>query len=690
MLRGFSLPRQHAKLLAVQGKIVVAMGRRLLVYALGLAAVLVAGLALALWGLAACAPPPLPGDELWTWRQMAGTALAIVGRAQSVTCFTGEAAAATALWVAARTGLVLAAIIILALMWESLGQGLRRLWFRLRGGHALLAGEWSDIAGLARTRFAGRVYLPPSEEARAPIARRHPFAAIALADRDHIAADLRCYGARRAALVAAVTRNDLTNVAMADAALATPGMGALLVRLEQPAVRALSAHRLRLAGEETDRSVSVVSLTQMQTRRGAAAAMSGRYTIEGDPRVHIALCGSGEALEAAAFDIVRQGFGLDLERPLLSILRTGHADFSAGALDRLQASAAAEVRVLAAAAGFGLDRAIADIVLDAPPLLALHCASPAPGEAEALARRWEDVLVGLRRPVPPIIAYSSAASPIGRTGMIRMAVAPDLAEARDLAELMDARARAVHAAFLNAQRAARGGAFGAAPAEVEWTSLPEAFRDDNRAVADQMEFKLAQIFMLTQPGGDGVALAPADIETLARTAHARWWAAKALAGWHLGDSRDDRLQLHPDMQPYDLLSEPVKQKDRDEVASLPAMAALAGEALRRERRLGLTQALDAAALARLRTTLASTPKTHVPVVVIDVGADGVLPVAQGLLDVGVYVELVLDAATGTPAAPALLRRAWRIHVVPDGSAAAAIHRRVSEIIESTGAVHALA
>ena len=93
MLRGFSLPRQHAKLLAVQGKIVVAMGRRLLVYALGLAAVLVAGLALALWGLAACAPPPLPGDEFWTWRQMAGTALAIIGRAQSATCFTGEAAA---------------------------------------------------------------------------------------------------------------------------------------------------------------------------------------------------------------------------------------------------------------------------------------------------------------------------------------------------------------------------------------------------------------------------------------------------------------------------------------------------------------------------------------------------------------------------------------------------------------------
>ena len=40
--------------------------------------------------------------------------------------------------------------------------------------------------------------------------------------------------------------------------------------------------------------------------------------------------------------------------------------------------------------------------------------------------------------------------------------------------------------------------FGKAPAEVDWAHLPETFRDDNRNVADQMDYKLAAIFRLAR------------------------------------------------------------------------------------------------------------------------------------------------------------------------------------------------
>ena len=71
--------------------------------------------------------------------------------------------------------------------------------------------------------------------------------------------------------------------------------------------------------------------------------------------------------------------------------------------------------------------------------------------------------------------------------MVRVAATPDLAEARRLSRIREERAVEVHNRFLAAQRAARGAAFGTSESEVEWKDLKENYRDDNRAVTDQME-----------------------------------------------------------------------------------------------------------------------------------------------------------------------------------------------------------
>jgi RyR domain len=452
------------------------------------------------------------------------------------------------------------------------------------------------------------------------------------------------------------------------------------VRLEQPAVRALSSHRLRQKAEQQGRRLSVLSLSSLQVRRGMSASMWGRYTLDGNPRVHIAICGSGPGLQAVAYEIARQGFGLETDKPLLSILRTGTSDFSAGALERLVASVGCEVQVTAAAAATpgALDPAIATIIADHPPLLAIHCIADTEGEAEELAQRWEDVLVLEQQPVPPIVAYTGETRPLGRTGIIRVADAPDLAEALAVEQLMDRRAIAVHEQFLTAQRAARGEQFGEAPAEVPWAKLAENFRDDNRAVADQMDYKLARVRMLSQPGNAGAPLTPDAIDDLAAVAHARWMAARSLAGWTYAPERDNKGLRHPDLMPFDDLTEAGKQKDRDEVMTLPELAGLAGEALRREHRVPVALPLSGPSLDNLLERLGTMPVADFPVVVIPADDPEMFETAEALLAKDYAIEAVIGsmAETSDPAQAArraaIVRAAYRIHAARDRTAREAV------------------
>ena len=360
--------------------------RRLALYVALLAVLAAAGFALALWALFACAPPPLPGDELWTWRTNASEAIGLVLRFGTRACFTADPGGAFALWLGTRTMGVLAVVLAAIVLWEFIGRELRLGWYRARGGHVVLAGTMDDLAGLAHRhgRFAGTFYLAPSRSAAIDIARRRPFAEIVTLDQKRLPRQLARLGVVKAKLLAATTPSDLANVAIAEAGLATPGSGELMVRLEQYSVRTFSSHRLRVRAADQGRPLAIVSLTQLQTRRGLAAAMAGRYTVDGATRVHIALCGSGPGLQAAAFEIARQGFGLDTEPPLLSILRTGTGDFAPGALHRLQSSSVAEIDIAdVMASADGLDRAIGAVAQDNPPLRAVHCIGESPGEAEA-------------------------------------------------------------------------------------------------------------------------------------------------------------------------------------------------------------------------------------------------------------------------------------------------------------------
>lgn len=122
---------------------------------------------------------------------------------------------------------------------------------------------------------------------------------------------------------------------------------------------------------------------------------------------------------------------------------------------------------------------------------------------------------------------------------------------------LDRVARGIHEAYLAGQLR-EGRAPGATPALVPWESLPDGLRQANRAQADHIPFKRRTL---------AISREPETLEALSVAEHRRWMAEKIVAGWRQAPARDDARRLHPAIRPYDELSEPEKQKDRDTVAS---------------------------------------------------------------------------------------------------------------------------
>ena len=53
------------------------------------------------------------------------------------------------------------------------------------------------------------------------------------------------------------------------------------------------------------------------------------------------------------------------------------------------------------------------------------------------------------------------------------------------------------------------------------------------------------------------------VEEMSRNVHEVWSKSRMEQGWTWGEKRDDELKTHPDLVPYDELTEEEKQYDRD-------------------------------------------------------------------------------------------------------------------------------
>jgi hypothetical protein len=669
-------------------------------YLLALVLVLAGAYATALLGLTLCWPDPLTGDEGWVRWMRAHRALEVLfGHQESCFREAEHPHGAWFMWLGSWGLWAAGAVVVAATLWEMLGREARATLRRSRGGHAILAGEPGEIDSLAAGPAAGRsvVCLARNKEAGRAIAWRRPFAEVeVLEKRAQAAALMQHHGAAKAAFIAAVTANDLANGELAEAALKAGGSGEMIVRLEQTAVRALKSNVLRRAAEQGGRKLTVVSLRQMQAREGLDQAMPGRYCDDNARRSHVAVCGAGPLLQELVFLTIRQGYGLEDALPLVSILKTGPADFTAGAFELIAQGGAAEVRRAEADAGdpAAIDRAFSGIALADAPLTAIHCCEGGEGGAAIeLARRIERALVDLDVPVPPIVVHGDGPDNPGDTGMIRLVRQTDLADAREKSALLDLRAPWFHVAYLEGQQKSNA-EFGKLPAEREWGQLPEAARDDNRNAADHVDYKLARRGYLAVRHADGPSFAEADLEPLARIEHARWMASRGLRGYRHGEKRDDTLLYHPDMKPYEQLDADTQRKDREQVGIITRVLAVAGQVPARLVPYGfLSKAAAADVLRRLPTGVREGILEN-PLAVIALDGAESIAVAEAARAAKVPVEVFLArmpehvfAETQIrQRAVAVLRYAWRIRVVRKGTAADALKANSRVVVDAEGKV----
>lgn len=116
-----------------------------------------------------------------------------------------------------------------------------------------------------------------------------------------------------------------------------------------------------------------------------------------------------------------------------------------------------------------------------------------------------------------------------------------------------------------------------------WEELDGSYRDASRQQADHLWAKLALVDCRAVPEEqvEVFAFTPLEVERLAVIEHQRWAADRWLAGWTYAPVRDNSRRHHPQLVPYEDLSEPMKDLDRYAVRLVPTLLARAGRGVLR-------------------------------------------------------------------------------------------------------------
>ncbi|MCZ6830961.1 MAG: RyR domain-containing protein [Gammaproteobacteria bacterium] len=148
-------------------------------------------------------------------------------------------------------------------------------------------------------------------------------------------------------------------------------------------------------------------------------------------------------------------------------------------------------------------------------------------------------------------------------------------------EALDTLARTLHNAYLQTQLD-RGDTRETNPSLIPWSELPAHKKKANQHAAAHMNVKLRSsgCVALDENNSRAEIDFPPDSETLevlAQLEHRRWMADKHLAGYSYGEQRDEDRMLHPDLIPWEQLTEADKEKDRDNIRQIPELLHLQGQ-----------------------------------------------------------------------------------------------------------------
>lgn len=114
---------------------------------------------------------------------------------------------------------------------------------------------------------------------------------------------------------------------------------------------------------------------------------------------------------------------------------------------------------------------------------------------------------------------------------------------------------------------------------VPWHVLNDTYRRTNRDAVAHISAKLTAIGCALGPNTDPAHAHPLqrqEVERLSIMEHERWMRERLADGWSYAPKRDDTRKHHPNLLPWQRLSEAVRDKDRDAIRALPAILSDAG------------------------------------------------------------------------------------------------------------------
>lgn len=146
-------------------------------------------------------------------------------------------------------------------------------------------------------------------------------------------------------------------------------------------------------------------------------------------------------------------------------------------------------------------------------------------------------------------------------------------------------ARAQHQTYLRTETAkrreqiARGESPAANPALAPWEELAESYRNANRDQARDLGNKLRLIgctLLEDLEVSEPAQFTPEEIERLSQMEHDRWMRERREQGWTYGPVRDNAQKIHPDLIPWEDLTEEVREQDRVMIRNIPHALSLVG------------------------------------------------------------------------------------------------------------------
>ena len=143
---------------------------------------------------------------------------------------------------------------------------------------------------------------------------------------------------------------------------------------------------------------------------------------------------------------------------------------------------------------------------------------------------------------------------------------------------LDEMAKAIHDEYLQTQLQSCTDDF-TNESFIDWEDLPRHKRIANQRAAAHLDVKLRVLGFERKPlngkgEGSDFTLSKSELDLLAMIEHRRWMADKYLSGYVFGEIRDEGRMTHPDLKPWEELSESDRDKDRQNITQIPKLLAM--------------------------------------------------------------------------------------------------------------------